>query len=110
MATDGLMGMKSIVLGFLLVAAGVASAQNLQLSISTNQASFVKGDRLTVSIAMSNPGVAANVDFFFGVLLPDGDTIIFFTDLAFHTGIGSLSNLASLRPIAAAVPHLSLHL
>lgn len=73
------------------------------LSIGTSGVGFRTGDVLTVSVGVENEGLAAVVDFYFGALLPDGDTVVFFTDLAFHSGVGSLAKPATLRPIVAGV-------
>jgi hypothetical protein len=76
----------------------------LYLSITTNGDSLVEGSKLTVSVSIQNPGLPAVVDFYFGVVLPDGDTTVFFTDpFSFASGVGSLANPATLQPIVAGV-------
>jgi hypothetical protein len=80
-----------------------AAPNLLNLSITTNSGSFRPGDLLTVSVGVDNLGQDASVDFYFGAVLPDGDTVVFFTDLAFDSGMGSLKNPATLRPIVAGV-------
>ncbi len=69
-------------------------------------ATFTRAAALALTIAtvgVNNPGLATTVDFYFGALLPDGDPVVFFTDLAFNSGTGRLSAPATLRPIVAGV-------
>jgi hypothetical protein len=77
----------------------------LSLSITTNTNRFVEGSKqLGVSVSIQNPGLPAVVDFYFGVVLPDGDTVVFFTDpFSFASGVGSRANPATLRPIVSGV-------
>ncbi|MFQ5552822.1 MAG: FG-GAP repeat domain-containing protein [Thermoplasmata archaeon] len=83
----------------------------LELSLATNAATFAPGDSLIVAVGVDNPGIATSprtrqvspVDFFFGALLPDGDTVVFFTDLSFNTGVGSLASPNTLQTIVAGV-------
>lgn len=75
----------------------------LPLSLGTNAGAFRTGDSLVISAGVTNPGLAGTVDFYFGALLPDGDTVVFFTDLAFNSGTGNLSSPATLRPIVVGV-------
>ena len=78
-------------------------APSPRLAIETNGRNFRTTDVLTVSVGVENPGLPAVVDFYFGALLPDGDTVVFFTDLAFHSATGKLSQPATLLPIVAGV-------
>jgi hypothetical protein len=73
------------------------------LTIATNAATFRTGDSVIISVGVNNPGLATTVDFYFGAVLPDGDTVVFFTDLAFSSAVGRLSAPATLRPIVAGV-------
>ncbi len=73
------------------------------LSLATNGPAFRPGDSVVISVGVENPGLAQTVDFYFGALLPDGDTVVFFTNLAFNSGVGRLSAPATLRPIVAGV-------
>jgi len=81
----------------------------LRLSITTNglygvPGYFVPGSTLEVSLNIQNPGLPAVVDFYFGAVLLDGDTAVFFTDpFSFASEVGSLANPATLRPIVAGV-------
>lgn len=76
---------------------------NPLVSLVANRGSFATGDRLVASVRVENPGFAPKVDFYFGAILPDGDTVVFFEDFGFSMGVGSLSNPRTLRPIAAAI-------
>jgi len=76
---------------------------NASISIAPNRVSFRIGDSLTVSVGVENPGLPAVVDFYFGVVLPDGDTLVFFTNLEFASGVGSLAKPATLQPIVAGI-------
>ena len=61
------------------------------------------GDTLNISVGVDNPGRPTTVDFYFGALLPDGNTIVFFTDLNFNFAEGVLTDLSTLSPIASGV-------
>ncbi|MFQ5519802.1 MAG: choice-of-anchor Q domain-containing protein [Candidatus Methylomirabilia bacterium] len=82
---------------------GAYEAQTLTLTLSTNAANFGPGDSLIVAVGVDNPGITSTVDFLFGAVLPDGHTVVFFTDLSFTTGVGSLANPNTLQPIVAGV-------
>jgi hypothetical protein len=49
------------------------------LTLSLNQTLFHPGETLHVGLRAQNPGAAMSVDFYFGVLLPDAVTLLFFT-------------------------------
>lgn len=53
-----------------------------QLTLSVNQPSFRPGETLRVGLKARNVGPAFNADFYFGVVLPDGITVCFFTSLS----------------------------
>ena len=80
---------------------GNVAASGDLVTASVNQAQFSAGGTLIASIATNNPGLPTMVDLYAGVLLPDGDTIVFVTGggLVF----GRLSNLATAPPWAASV-------
>ena len=69
----------------------------LALSLSVNQTTFAPGHTGILSLTVENTGIPLTVDFYFGALLPDGDTIVSFTESGFM--FGSLSNPATLRPL-----------
>jgi hypothetical protein len=67
-----------------------------------NQTTFSSGQTLVASVAMKTPPLAVTVNFYVGLLLPDGDTIIFFTG-AGGLALGRLSDVAGFVPIVASV-------
>jgi hypothetical protein len=71
------------------------------VSASVNQAGFSGTRILTASVRANNPGLPALVDFYVGLLLPDGETIAFFTSEG--AAFGRLSSPVTFRPIAEAV-------
>lgn len=77
--------------------------------LSVNKTRFSPGEWLRVSVEVINPGASLTaplvsaVDYYMGALLPDGDTILFFTDLTFQSDLGSLSDVSTLRPILSGV-------
>ena len=72
----------------------------LLINTSTTRAVYGTGDRLSVGLEVENGGVDAVVDLYFGMLLPDGGTVVSFTDLSFQVALGSLADLSTLVPIA----------
>jgi hypothetical protein len=81
----------------------ITTPRELEVSIGTNQDSFSTGQTLIASVGVQNPGLGVVVDFYIGIVLPDGDTVVFFQDAALNVGIGSLSSPATIRPIQAGV-------
>ena len=57
------------------------------LTLSLNQTTFGPGDTLHVGLHEENPGPGFNADFYFGILLPDGVTVFFFTSLSPLNGV-----------------------
>jgi hypothetical protein len=55
---------------------------NLTLTLSLNQSAFRVGDALRVGLRAQNLGAPVDADFYFGVLLPDGVTVLFVTSLS----------------------------
>jgi phospholipase/lecithinase/hemolysin len=83
-------------------------------TLTINKKVFSSGDTLQVSLDVNNPGtyfagdpllveVISTVDIYFGVLLPDGDSIAFFSTLDFNPYLGSLSHVATLSPLISNV-------
>jgi hypothetical protein len=74
---------------------------------SVNQNVMVAGEPLMAAKALHNPGLAAGLsgaaDFYEGVLLPDGRTIVFHTGGG-STAFGNIGDVASFRPAAVGVP------
>jgi hypothetical protein len=79
-----------------------ARAALVVLSSAVNQPAFMPGTSISVTIGAVNPGTPNVADFYAGVLLPDHDTVLFFTESGgFATG--HVSDLASFRPVATGV-------
>ncbi len=76
------------------------------LFITANPSAINPDQILRVSIGMTvrgAPETVPTVAIFFGIILPDNNTAVMFTDLNFNTVIGSLSELSSLVPIALSL-------
>src|SRR5262249_34368958 len=52
------------------------------LTLSVNQTTFGPGDTLHVGLHEESPGAGFSADWYFGILLPDGVTALFFTSLS----------------------------
>jgi Bacterial Ig domain len=72
------------------------------LTVAVNQATFVPGSTLVISVSVNNPGLAPTVDFYVGIITPDGVTLVSLT----NSGIafGTLSDLTTLSPVATGIP------
>jgi hypothetical protein len=57
------------------------------LTLSLNQTTFRPGDTLHVGLHEESPGLGFTADFYFGILLPDGVTLFFFTSLSPLNGV-----------------------
>jgi hypothetical protein len=71
----------------------------LSLSATLNQASFTTGDTVGLSILATGGGQTGAADVYLGVLLPDGDTLLYFTDLTPSFAFGNFANLAAVSPM-----------
>ena len=67
--------------------ADIGWVTSLPLTLSINQSAFRSGNTLRVGLRAQNPGVTVNVDFYFGVLLPDGVNMLFVTSLSPLNGV-----------------------
>jgi hypothetical protein len=78
---------------------------NPTLTLSLNQRVFHLGDTLRVGLRAQNPGVPVTADFYFGVLLPDGVTVLFITSLSPLDGIVTRldADPRTFRPLLANV-------
>jgi hypothetical protein len=72
------------------------------VSVAVNQAAFTTGDTLVASVTANNPGLPATTDFYLGLLLPGGDTVVFFTAGGGFV-LGRASSPASFQPVASGV-------
>lgn len=79
-----------------------AASPQLSLTPITNGTTFAAGQTLNISVAANNPGLPILVDFYLGVVAPDGKTIVFITQGAAF-GVGSISNLASFVPFVTGL-------
>jgi hypothetical protein len=59
------------------------------------------GQTVTIALGLTNPGLPGKFDLYAGLVLPDGDTTVFFT----RTGVvlGRRADPTSFRPLATAV-------
>jgi len=81
-----------------------APSAQLLLTAITNATTFAPGHKLDISVGANNPGLPIVVDFYLGVLLPDGNTIAFVTQAGAAIVLGSFANLASYQPAVTGVP------
>jgi photosystem II stability/assembly factor-like uncharacterized protein len=70
--------------------------------VSVNERTFSAGQTLVPSAALMNLGEPKAADIYLGILLPDGNTIAFFTS-AGEVVFGNIADPASLRPLATGV-------
>jgi hypothetical protein len=80
---------------------GPASPASLGLSVAVNQSRFAPRQTLVVSASVENHGLSPAVDFYLGVLLPDGATVVSFTSGG--PTVGQLPNVATLVPLTVGV-------
>jgi hypothetical protein len=78
---------------------------NLTLTLSLNQRVFHLGDTLRVGLRAQNPGGPVTADFYFGMVLPDGVTVLFITSLSPLDGIVTRldADPHTFRPLLANV-------
>ena len=58
-----------------------------EITLHLNQTAFRAGDTLRVGLSARNPDEAFMADFYFGVLLPDGVSVLFLTSLSPLNGV-----------------------
>jgi len=75
------------------------SCPTIALAASVNQPAFSAGQTLTAGVGLTNPGVPVAVDFYVGIVLPDG-SVVFFTSVAGATAVGDVNDFTSFVPIA----------
>lgn len=74
-----------------------------QFALSANQAAFTTGETLVLPIQVNTAGASGTADLFFGVLMPDGHTLVFFTDFQLRADATDVSHLAALQPMIAGI-------
>jgi hypothetical protein len=80
-----------------------APAAQLMLTPLTNRTTVTTNQTITISARANNPGLPFAVDFYLGLLQPDGETITFITQGGAAVASGTFSNLASYRPVLTDV-------
>jgi hypothetical protein len=68
------------------------------LSITLNQAQFVAGETVRVTLHVQQPGPTFTGDFYFGAILPDGQTALFISNEGWIQAL--LDNPRAFRPLA----------
>jgi hypothetical protein len=74
----------------------------VNLSLGLNQTSFTTGETASLSVLASSTGQAGAADVFLGVLLPDGVTLLYFSDLTPNVAFGRFDALGALTPMIAS--------
>jgi Bacterial Ig-like domain (group 2) len=87
------------------VAARPVEAQTtaLNLVLSTNQSIFGTGTTLDATLGVEYGGAPVAVDLVFGVLAPDGETLVTFQGQGLSPVFGRLSQPASMRAVLSSV-------
>lgn len=80
-----------------------AQAVTPSLLLSSNQTVFGPGATLDVTLGLASTGSTGAMDLHFGIILPDGDSVVFFENGGTSTGSGRVSDLRSLRPIVSGL-------
>ena len=75
----------------------------IAVSVSTVKTAYVSGENLTTSVYVNNPSGSSLVDFFFGLVGPDGDTTVIFTDFQFNSTDVSLQDFSDWLPIVGNI-------
>ena len=79
------------------------AAVTVGMAAAVNQDHFTPGETLATSVRLENPGASGVLDFYAGVVLPDGETVVCLTDGGRAIAFGRLSEPGTLRPIAVGV-------
>jgi hypothetical protein len=64
-----------------------SAATTVELALFLNEAVFLPGDVLDAELEVLNFAPAFTADFYFGAILPDGVTLVFFTNLSPLNGV-----------------------
>jgi hypothetical protein len=79
------------------------AAVTVGVATAVNQDHFTPGQTLATSLRLENPGSPDVLDFYVGVILPDGETVACLTDGGRAFALGRLSDPGTFRPIAVSV-------
>jgi predicted outer membrane repeat protein len=84
---------------------GAVEFAPVTLTLGLNQATFRPGDTLQVRLGLYIPGPTVTADAYFGILWPDGVTVLFITNLAPLEGVVTRldADPRTFAPLAAAV-------
>ena len=83
--------------------ASLVQAVTLSLQAGVTPTTLAAGQTLIASIGITNPGMPGAADFYIGLVLPDGNTIAFFTATG-GIALGTVADLGSFQAVAAGVP------
>jgi len=75
-------------------------------TVAVNATSFSVGQTLVLGLTAANPPGNPTLDLYVGVLVPDGNTIVFLSSGGIG-GVGALSAPASVAPLTATPPGFS---
>jgi uncharacterized protein YkwD len=73
------------------------------VTLSTNATSFSTGDSISVSLQAANFGDPSTADFYFGAVLPDGNTVLLITNMQLQRKRVTASNVSNWTPLVAGV-------
>jgi hypothetical protein len=91
---------------------------SLRVTVAVDRTAARPGDTTVGSLTISHPGLAAVADFYLGLVLPDGETLVLFTEGGGHafaraSELGTLPRIATAvslaRPFTAALPRVFAH-
>jgi hypothetical protein len=92
---------------------------SLRVTVAVDRTAARPGDTTVGSLTISHPGLAAVADFYLGLVLPDGETLVLFTEGGGHafaraSELGTLPRIATAvspaRPFTAALPRVFAHM
>lgn len=79
------------------------AAVAVDMAAAVNQDHFTPGQTLATSLRLENAGSPGALDFYVGVILPDGETVVCLIDGGRAIAFGRLSDPGTFRPIAVGV-------
>ena len=104
--------LKNYLRGTGRAATGDASpaAGPLMIQATVNSPVLEAGQQLVLGLSAQSPAGSPPADLYVGVLLPDGETIVFFSAPGVVGGSTTLDRLWELRPMQAALPGVNVSL